>query len=230
MALMNRFSHAGSAEDDSMSTGSGSDTASHNSSMEYHQEKGMMSVFQYDPTGNIFVDDHTGSKPSGHRRHHGHSHGHSHSKNEGYDIIASGSYETMNKLNGFTTDSSLFEVNPALMHAIGSATQNTTARRPRSEKKPIPSEQKDQKYFERRRRNNYAAKKSRDYRKAREDQVAGRASELERENTALRAQLMTLKEESEKLQQAIVQRQLRQQAFPFLQRMASLPSYSHIQV
>ena len=116
------------------------------------------------------------------------------------------------------------------MHALGSSSQNNSSRRARSEKKPIPVEQKDNKYFERRKRNNYAAKKSRDYRKAREDQVASRASDLERENTALRAQLMTLKEEAEKLQQAIVQRQLRHQAFPFLQRMASLPSYSHIQV
>jgi hypothetical protein len=38
----------------------------------------------------------------------------------------------------------------------------TTPRRPRGEKKPIPDEQKDDKYFERRKRNNLAAKKSRD--------------------------------------------------------------------
>ena len=45
------------------------------------------------------------------------------------------------------------------------------SRRPRSEKKPIPDEQKDEKYYERRKRNNQAAKKSRDARKIREDQV-----------------------------------------------------------
>lgn len=44
-------------------------------------------------------------------------------------------------------------------------------RRPRGEKRPIPEEQKDEKYFERRKRNNEAAKKSRDARKMREDRV-----------------------------------------------------------
>jgi len=41
----------------------------------------------------------------------------------------------------------------------------------RGEKRPIPEEQKDDRYFERRKRNNQAAKKSRDARKLREDQV-----------------------------------------------------------
>ena len=35
----------------------------------------------------------------------------------------------------------------------------------RGEKKPIPEDLKDEKYFERRKRNNLAAKKSRDQRK-----------------------------------------------------------------
>lgn len=45
-------------------------------------------------------------------------------------------------------------------------------RRQRGEKRPIPDEQKDEKYFERRKRNNEAAKKSRDARKIREDRVS----------------------------------------------------------
>lgn len=45
-------------------------------------------------------------------------------------------------------------------------------RRQRGEKRPIPEEQKDDKYFERRKRNNEAAKKSRDARKMREDRVS----------------------------------------------------------
>lgn len=45
-------------------------------------------------------------------------------------------------------------------------------RRQRSEKRPIPDEQKNEKYFERRKRNNEAAKKSRDARKMREDRVS----------------------------------------------------------
>ncbi|XP_053623407.1 transcription factor ces-2 isoform X2 [Plodia interpunctella] len=46
--------------------------------------------------------------------------------------------------------------------------------RRRGEKRPIPQELKDEKYFERRRRNNQAAKKSRDARRIREDQPGGR--------------------------------------------------------
>lgn len=45
------------------------------------------------------------------------------------------------------------------------------SKRPRGEKRPIPDNQKDEKYFERRKRNNEAAKKSRDARKMREDRV-----------------------------------------------------------
>ena len=45
---------------------------------------------------------------------------------------------------------------------------------------------KDGKYFERRKRNNVAAKKSRDARKQREDEIAIRASFLEKENSILK--------------------------------------------
>ncbi len=53
-----------------------------------------------------------------------------------------------------------------MAHALALSQHGT--RRPRSEKKPIPDEAKDDKYFERRKRNNEAAKKSRDARKRRE--------------------------------------------------------------
>ena len=65
-------------------------------------------------------------------------------------------------------------------------------RRPRGEKKPIPEDLKDSKYFERRKRNNLAAKKSRDQRKIREDQICQRATLLEKENAVLRAQVELL--------------------------------------
>ncbi len=74
-------------------------------------------------------------------------------------------------------------------------------KRPRSEKKPIPEEQKDDKYFERRRRNNEAAKKSRDARKTREDELAVRASLLERNNAILRVHVHSIREEVLKLRQ-----------------------------
>lgn len=70
----------------------------------------------------------------------------------------------------------------------------TNRQRSRSEKRPIPVDLKDEKYFERRRRNNVAAKKSRDVRKYREDEIATRAAFLEKENAILRAQMATLHE------------------------------------
>ena len=65
-----------------------------------------------------------------------------------------------------------------------------SGKRPRGEKKPIPEDQKDEKYYERRKRNNQAAKKSRDARKIREDQVlfifiATRIINSNRETTTL---------------------------------------------
>ncbi|KAJ8938553.1 hypothetical protein NQ314_011442 [Rhamnusium bicolor] len=83
---------------------------------------------------------------------------------------------------------------------------NSNFKRQRGEKKPIPEEQKDDKYFERRRRNNQAAKKSRDARKMREDQIALRATILEHENAILRAQVLTLREESSSLRQMLLQK------------------------
>ncbi|KAK9874972.1 hypothetical protein WA026_005788 [Henosepilachna vigintioctopunctata] len=81
-----------------------------------------------------------------------------------------------------------------------------TMRRQRGEKKPIPDDMKDEKYFERRKRNNQAAKKSRDARKMREDQVVLRASILEHENAILRAQVLTLREESSSLRRLLLQK------------------------
>lgn len=58
---------------------------------------------------------------------------------------------------------------------------------------------KDQAYWERRRKNNEAAKKSRDARRAKEDEIAIRAAFLERENLQLRLELASLKGEVERL-------------------------------
>ena len=95
----------------------------------------------------------------------------------------------------------------AVAHAI--ALTQHTQRRPRSEKKPIPDDAKDTKYFERRKRNNMAAKKSRDARKSREDEIAIRASFLEKENAILRAQVATLREEANSLRQLLLQKRSR---------------------
>lgn len=68
----------------------------------------------------------------------------------------------------FTSDA----VKLKLIDVFGNSfSEQNHSKRQRSEKKRIPDEQKDEKYFERRKRNNQAAKKSRDARKLREDQV-----------------------------------------------------------
>jgi len=54
----------------------------------------------------------------------------------------------------------------------------------------VPCNRKDGAYFERRRRNNEAAKKSRDRRKCNEVETAQRAEALEKENSQLRTEVM----------------------------------------
>ena len=58
---------------------------------------------------------------------------------------------------------------------------------------------KDEAYRERRRKNNEAAKRSRDARRAKEDDIALRAAILERENLQLKVEVAQLKQETNKL-------------------------------
>lgn len=69
----------------------------------------------------------------------------------------------------------------------------------RKRPKILPDEQKDEAYWERRRKNNDAAKRSRDARRAKEDQIAIRAALLEQENLKLRVEVAALKTETAKL-------------------------------
>jgi len=61
-------------------------------------------------------------------------------------------------------------------------------------------EKKDDSYWDRRRKNNEAAKRSRDARRLKEDEVLKRAKFLEQENTALKAQMKMLRAEFSRLQ------------------------------
>ena len=63
----------------------------------------------------------------------------------------------------------------------------------------LPENQKDASYWERRRKNNEAAKRSRDARRAKEDEIAIRAAFLEQENLKLRVEVAALKTETAKL-------------------------------
>ncbi|KAJ8334379.1 hypothetical protein SKAU_G00400180 [Synaphobranchus kaupii] len=59
----------------------------------------------------------------------------------------------------------------------------------------VPAEQKDDKYWNRRYKNNEAAKRSRDARRLKENQISVRAAFLERENAALRQEVADMRKE-----------------------------------
>jgi len=64
---------------------------------------------------------------------------------------------------------------------------------------PGQQDSKDQAYWERRRKNNLAAKRSRDARRAKEDEIAIRAAFLEQENIQLKWEVARLKTETGRL-------------------------------
>ncbi|KHJ45340.1 basic region leucine zipper [Trichuris suis] len=80
------------------------------------------------------------------------------------------------------------------------ATQDMSRRKGRV----LPETLKDEAYWERRRKNNEAAKRSRDARRAKEDEIAVRAALLEQENMRLRIEVAALKAETEKLRQMLL--------------------------
>ncbi|TRZ02263.1 hypothetical protein DNTS_034036 [Danionella cerebrum] len=59
----------------------------------------------------------------------------------------------------------------------------------------VPEEQKDEKYWQRRKKNNVAAKRSRDARRLKENQITVRAAFLEKENSALRLEVAELRKD-----------------------------------
>ncbi|XP_063749884.1 TEF transcription factor, PAR bZIP family member a isoform X2 [Eleginops maclovinus] len=59
----------------------------------------------------------------------------------------------------------------------------------------VPEEQKDDRYWNRRKKNNVAAKRSRDARRLKENQITVRAAFLERENAALRTEVADLRKD-----------------------------------
>ena len=67
-----------------------------------------------------------------------------------------------------------------------------------------PSDSKDHQYWERRRKNNLAAKRSRDARRAKEDEIAIRAAFLEQENVQLKWEVTRLKSETSRLRAVLM--------------------------
>ncbi|XP_022659985.1 hepatic leukemia factor-like isoform X1 [Varroa destructor] len=73
----------------------------------------------------------------------------------------------------------------------------------KSRKQFVPPEHKDEKYWARRQKNNIAAKRSREVRRVKENQIVLRASFLEKENLALREEVRKLLQENEILLQRL---------------------------
>lgn len=83
---------------------------------------------------------------------------------------------------------------------------STTPSTPPVKKKaqPVPAEQKDQTYWERRHRNNESARRSREARRQKEEAVSFRVVYLENENMQLRTEVSMLRQEIEKLRSLMV--------------------------
>ncbi|CAG5100073.1 Oidioi.mRNA.OKI2018_I69.XSR.g16829.t1.cds [Oikopleura dioica] len=77
--------------------------------------------------------------------------------------------------------------------------------KPKGKKRPVPAHQKDELYWERRRKNNLAAKRSRESRRLRDNQTTMRTGFLENENMELREKINQVRSEildiKEKLQE-----------------------------
>lgn len=101
--------------------------------------------------------------------------------------------------NGLRNGSSPNGIRPAQLMGISSSTEHRNYTSSRKRARILPEEQKDGAYWERRRKNNEAAKRSRDMRRAKEDEIAIRAALLEQENLKLRVEVAALKTETAKL-------------------------------
>lgn len=113
----------------------------------------------------------------------------------------SGLLATPAKLNGTQGQTANEESNGSSTQAAQATTTTPSSGRKRG--RPLPDEQKDEAYWERRRKNNEAAKRSRDARRAKEDEIAIRAAYLEQQNIQLKAQIIHLRNELAKYEPAM---------------------------
>ncbi|KAK1126682.1 hypothetical protein K0M31_004308 [Melipona bicolor] len=95
------------------------------------------------------------------------------------------------------------EFRKRMLESVKKTYEGTNTKMRRTTKSPVlPTSTADEKnaaYLEKRRKNNEAAKRSRDARRAKEDEIAIRAAFLEQENIRLKYELLTLRKETEKL-------------------------------
>ncbi|XP_076640044.1 transcription factor giant [Colletes latitarsis] len=95
------------------------------------------------------------------------------------------------------------EFRKRMLESVRRSNEGTNIKMRRVTKSPVlPTstvDEKDAAYWERRRKNNEAAKRSRDARRAKEDEIAIRAAFLEQENMKLKYELVALRNETAKL-------------------------------
>jgi len=77
----------------------------------------------------------------------------------------------------------------------------------KSQKVLVKDEDKDDRYWEKRKKNNMAAKRSREARRSRENQIAVRASFLEKDNALLKEELLLVKEELQAMKEQLLKAQ-----------------------
>ncbi|XP_026668881.1 uncharacterized protein LOC108624385 [Ceratina calcarata] len=104
------------------------------------------------------------------------------------------------------------EFRKRMLESVQKSNEATNAKMRRVTKSPgLPTststlDDKDAAYWEKRRKNNEAAKRSRDARRAKEDEIAIRAAFLEHENSQLKYELCLLRAQAEKLRSLIQSR------------------------
>jgi len=118
-----------------------------------------------------------------------------------YHLVASSS-------NSGTSQPSKPAFDPATHHFSPEELKPTPIQR-KSRKTLVREEDKDEKYWDKRRKNNMAAKRSREARRSRENQISLRASYLEKDNAALKEELLNVKEELQSLRETLLMAQQR---------------------
>lgn len=94
------------------------------------------------------------------------------------------------------------DFNPACVQFTDDELKPTPLQR-KSRKILVKAEDKDDRYWAKRKKNNMAAKRSREARRSRENQIALRASYLEKDNAVLKDELLNVKEELQAMREQL---------------------------
>ncbi|CAF0718683.1 unnamed protein product [Brachionus calyciflorus] len=117
-------------------------------------------------------------------------------------IGSSGSSDTSNSslnLNSPSEFTTAYTTTNDKSNSSSSSSVLNTSQSQIRKRKPIPVENKDDAYWEKRRKNNESAKRSRDMRRNKEEHISIRVIYLEQENLQLKTELALVRNECEKL-------------------------------